>query len=135
MEKVKAVFLRERLDFVKLSDGSEYCYVDGFAFLYIPAGSEYAQIVIVYGDRIVISLDCTADNLNNIFINRMYENTFAADMYAYWYLFGVDEDYSELFDEENYKAITGIFRNEQDAIFSLISEFKYYNGTVEVIRK
>lgn len=135
LEKVKADFLRERLDFVRLEDGSEYCYIDGFAFLYIPAGSEYAQVVIVYGDRIVISIDCTADNLNNIFINRMYENTFAADMYAYWYLFGIDEDYSELFDEENYKSVTGIFRNEQDAIFSLINEFTYYNGTVEVIRK
>ena len=135
LEKVKADFLRERLDFVRLEDGSEYCYIDGFAFLYIPAGSECAQIVIVYGDRIVISIDCTADNLNNIFINRMYENTFAADMYAYWYLFGIDEDYSELFDEENYKSVTGVFRNEQDAIFSLISEFTYYNGTVEVIRK
>ena len=135
LEKVKADFLRERLDFVKLPDGSEYCYIDGFAFLYIPAGSEFAQIVIVYGDRIVISIDCSADNLNNIFINRMYENTFAADMYAYWYLFGVDEDYSELFDEENYNSVTSVFRNEQDAIFSLISEYSYYNGTVEVIRK
>ena len=135
LEKVKADFLRERLDFVALEDGSEYCYIDGFAFLYIPAGSEYAQIVIVYGDRIVISIDCTADNLNNIFINRMYENTIAADMYAYWYLFGIDEDYSELFDEDNYKSVTGIFRSEQDAIFSLINEYSYYNGTVEVLRK
>ena len=58
-----------------------------------------------------------------------------ADMYAYWYLFGVDEDYSELFDEENYAAVTGIFRNEQDAIYSLVVEYSYYNGTVEVIRK
>lgn len=135
LEKVKADFLRERLDFVRLEDGSEYCYIDGFAFLYIPAGSEYAQIVIVYGDRIVMSIDCTADNLNNIFINRMYENTFAADMYAYWYLFGVDEDYAELFNEEDYELYTRDTRSEQDAIFSLISEFTYYNGTVEVIRK
>lgn len=135
LEKVKADFLRERLDFVKLEDGSEYCYIDGFAFLYIPAGSEYAEIVVVYGDRIVISLDCTEHSLSSIFINRMDENAIPADMYLYWYLFGIDEDYSELFDEENYKSVTGIFRNEQDAIFSLISEFTYYNGTVEVIRK
>lgn len=135
LEKIKADFLRERLDFINLPDGSEYCYIDGFAFLYIPAGSEYAQIVIVYGDRFVISLDCTEHSLTNIFMNRMDENAAPADMYKYWYLFGVDEDYSELFDEENYKAVTGVFRNEQDAIFSLISEFTYYNGTVEVIRK
>ena len=135
LEKVKADFLREKLDFVKLPDGSEYCYIDGFAFLYIPAGSEYAQIVIVYGDRIVISLDCTEHSLTSIFMNRMDKSAIPADTYMYWYLFGVDEDYSELFDEENYKSVTGIFRNEQDAIFSLISEFTYYNGTVEVIRK
>ena len=135
LEKVKADFLRERLDFVRLEDGSEYCYIDGFAFLYIPAGSEYAQIVIVYGDRIVISLDCTEHSLTSIFMNRMDKSAIPTDTYMYWYLFGVDEDYAELFDEENYNLYTRDTRSEQDAIFSLISEYSYYNGTVEVIRK
>lgn len=135
LEKVKADFLRERLNFVRLEDGSEYCYIDGFAFLYIPAGSEYAQVVIVYGDRIVISLDCTEHSLTSIFMNRMDKSAIPADTYMYWYLFGVDEDYSELFDEENYDLYTRDTRSEQDAIFSLISEYSYYNGTVEVIRK
>ena len=134
LEKVKAAFLRERLDFVKFEDGSEYCYIDGFAFLYIPADSEYAQIVIVYGDRIVISLDCTVNALNNIFINRMDENAIPESMYNYWYLFGVDEDFAEHFDEEFYKSVEAC-RCEQDAILSLITEFKHYEGTVEVIRK
>ncbi len=135
LEKVKADCLREKLDFVKLEDGSEYCYIDGFAFLYIPAGSEYAQVVIVYGDRIVISLDCTVHSLNSIFINRMYENAIPSGMHPYRYLFGVDEDYAELFNEEDYKSGEVIYRNEQDAIIDLITEFKYYDGTVEVIRK
>lgn len=135
LEKVKADFLRERLDFVKFEDGSEYCYIDGFAFLYIPADSEYAQIVIVYGDRIVISLDCTADSLNNVLINRMNENAIPDDMYPYWYLFGVDEDFAKLFNEEDYESREEIYRNEQDAIINLITPFKYYDGTVEVIRK
>ena len=135
LEKVKADFLRERLDFVKLSDGSEYCYIDGFAFLYIPAGSEYAKVVVVYGDRIVISLDCTVDSLNNIYINRMDKNATPACMYSYWYLFGVDEEYAELFNEEDYELFTRNVRSEQDAIYSLICEFTYYDGTVEVIRK
>lgn len=135
LEKVKADFLRERLDFVRLEDGSEYCYIDGFAFLYIPAGSEYAQIVIVYGDRIVISLDCTEHSLTSIFMNRMDKNAIPADTYMYWYLFGVDEDYAELFNEEDYELYTRDTRSEQDAIFSLISTYTYYNGTVEVIRK
>ena len=68
-------------------------------------------------------------------MNRMDKSAIPADMYMYWYLFGADEDYSELFDEENYNSVTSVFRNEQDAIFSLISEYSYYNGTVEVIRK
>ena len=135
LEKVKADFLRERLDFVRLEDGSEYCYIDGYAFLYIPAGSEYAQIVIVYGDRIVISLDCTEHSLTNIFMNRMDKNAIPADTYMYWYLFGVDEDYAELFNEEDYELYTRDTRSEQDAILSLITEFKHYDGTVEVIRK
>lgn len=135
LEKVKADFLRERLDFIKLEDGSEYCYIDGFAFLYIPAGSEYAQIVIVYGDRIVISLDCTEHSLTNVFMTRMDKNAIPADMYLYFYLFGVDEDYAELFNKEDYELYTRSIRSEQDAIFSLINEYKYYDGTVEVIRK
>ncbi len=135
LEKVKADFLRERLDFIKLEDGSEYCYIDGFAFLYIPAGSEYAQIVIVYGDRIVISLDCTEHSLTNVFMTRMDENVIPADMYLYFYLFGVDEDYAELFNEEDYKLYTQSTVSEQDAIFNLIREYSYYDGTVEVIRK
>lgn len=135
LEKVKADFLRERLDFVKFEDGSEYCYIDGFAFLYIPAGSEYAQIVIVYGDRIVISIECTVDSLNNIYINRMDKNAIPACMYSYWYLFGVDEEYAELYNEEDYELFTRDVRSEQDAIYSLICEFTYYDGTVEVIRK
>ena len=132
--RIKADFLREKLDFIALEDGSEYCYIGGFAFLYIPAESEYAQIVIVYGDRIVISLDCTVNALNNIFINRMDENAIPESMYNYWYLFGVDEDFAELFDEEFYKSVEAC-RCEQDAILSLITEFKHYDGTVEVIRK
>ncbi len=135
LEKVKADFLRERLDFVGFEDGSEYCYIDGFAFLYIPAGSEYAQIVIVYGDRIVISLDCTADSLNNVLVNRMNENAIPDDMYPYWYIFGADEDFAELFNEEDYESAKKMYRNEQDAIINLITEFRYYDGTVEVIRK
>lgn len=135
LERVKADFLRERLDFVGLKDGSEYCYIDGFAFLYIPAGSEYAQVVIVYGDRIVISLDCTADSLNDVFVNRMDKNAIPADKYPYWYLFGADEDFAELFNEEDYESAKEIYRNEQDAIINLITEYKYYDGTVEVIRK
>ncbi|MBR3869407.1 MAG: hypothetical protein IKM66_08825 [Clostridia bacterium] len=137
LEKVKADFLREKLDFIKLEDGSEYCYIDGFAFLYIPAGSEYAQVVIVYGDRIVISLDCTEHCLINIFINRMDENAIPADMYLYWYLFGVDEDsrYAKLYNEEDFKLHSQNLNSEQDAIFSLLTEFKYFDGTVEVIRK
>lgn len=135
LEKVKADFLRERFDFVKFEDGSEYCYIDGFAFLYIPAGSEYAQIVIVYGDRIVISIECTVDSLNNIYINRMDKNAIPACMYSYWYLFGVDEEYAELYNEEDYELFTRDVRSEQDAIYSLICEFTYYDGTVEVIRK
>ena len=134
LEKVKADFLREKLDFIALEDGSEYCYIGGFAFLYIPAESEYAQIVIVFGDRIVISLDCTVNALNNIFINRMDKNAIPESMYNYWYLFGVDEDFAELFDEEFYKSVEAC-RCEQDAILSLITEFKHYDGTVEVIRK
>lgn len=134
-EKIKADLLRENFDFVKFEDGSEYCYVDGFSFLYIPAGSEYAEIVIVYGDRIVISIECTANNMKNIYINRMDKNAIPGDMYSYWYLFGVDEDFAELFNEENYKAVTGLIGNEQDAIFVLINEFCYYDGTVEVIRQ
>ena len=135
LEKVKADFLRERLDFVKLSDSSEYCYIDEFAFLYIPADSEYAQIVIVYGDRIVISLACTVDSLNNVLVNRMNKNAIPDDMYPYWYLFGADEDFAELFNEEDYESAKEIYRNEQDAIIKLITQFKYYEGTVEVIRK
>ena len=135
LEKVKADFLRERLDFVALEDGSEYCYVDGFAFLYIPAGSEYAQIVIVYGDRIVISLDCTEHSLTSIFMNRMDKSAIPADMYMYWYLFGADEDYAELFNEEHYDLYTRDTRSEQDAIYSLVVEYSYYTGTVEVLRK
>ena len=135
LEKVKADFLRERLDFINLPDSSEYCYIDGFAFLYIPAGSEYAQVVIVYGDRIVISLDCTEHSLTNIFMNRMDKSAIPADTYMYWYLFGVDEDYAELFNEEDYELYTRDTRSEQDAIYSLIVEYLYYNGTVEVIRK
>ncbi len=133
--RIKADFLRERFDFIELDDGSEYCYIDGFAFLYIPAGSEYAKTVIVYGDRIVISLDCTVDSMTNIYINRMDKNAIPADMYSYWYLFSVDEDYAELFNEEDYKLYTQSMGNEQDAIFTLINEYKYYDGTVEVIRK
>ena len=132
--RIKVDFLREKLDFIALEDGSEYCYIGGFAFLYIPAESEYAQIVIVYGDRIVISLDCTVNALNNILINRMDENAIPESMYNYWYLFGVDEDFAELFDEEFYKSVEAC-RCEQDAILSLITEFKHYDGTVEVIRK
>lgn len=132
--RIKADFLREKLDFIALEDGSEYCYIGGFAFLYIPAESEYAQIVIVYGNRIVISLDCTVNALNNILINRMDENAIPESMYNYWYLFGVDEDFAELFDEEFYKSVEAC-RCEQDAILSLITEFKHYDGTVEVIRK
>ncbi len=132
--RIKADFLRERLDFVKLDDSGEYYYIDGFAFLYIPAESEYAQIVIVYGDRIVISLDCTVNALNNIFINRPDENAKPESMYNYWYLFGVDKDFAELFDEEFYKSVEAC-RCEQDAILNLITEFRYYDGTVEVIRK
>ena len=135
LEKVKADFLRERLDFVKFEDGSEYCYIDGFAFLYIPADSEYAQIVIVYGDRIVISLDCTVDSLNNVLVNRMNKNAIPDDMYPYWYLFGADEDFAELFNEDDYESREEIYRNDQDAIINLITPFKYYAGTVEVIRK
>lgn len=137
LEKVKADFLREKLDFIKLEDGSEYCYIDGFAFLYIPAGSEYAQVVIVYGDRIVISLDCTEHCLINIFMNRMDENAIPADMYLYWHLFGVDEDsrYAKLYNEEDFKLHSQNLNSEQDAIFSLLTEFKYFDGTVEVIRK
>ncbi len=133
--RIKADFLRERLDFIALEDGSEYCYIDGFAFLYIPADSEYAQIVIVYGDRIVISLDCTVDSLNNVLVNRMNKNAISDDMYPYWYLFGADEDFAELFNEEDYESREEIYRNEQDAIINLITPFKYYDGTVEVIRK
>lgn len=133
--RIKAGFLRKKLDFIALEDGSEYCYIDGFAFLYIPAGSEYAQIVIVYGDRIVISLDCTEHSLTNIFMNRMNENAIPDNMYSYWYLFGADEDFAELFNEEGYKSAKEMYRNEQDAIINLITQFRYYDGTVEVIRK
>ena len=68
-------------------------------------------------------------------MNRMDKSAIPADTYMYWYLFGVDEDYAELFNEENYELYTRDTRSEQDAIFSLISEYSYYNGTVEVIRK
>lgn len=133
--RIKADLLRERFDFLKFDDGSEYCYIDGFTFLYIPAGSEYAKIVIVYGDRIVISIECTVDNMNNIYINRMDKNAIPANMYSYWYIFGVDEEYAEFYNEEDYELYSRFTRSEQDAIFSLLSEFRYYDGTVEVIRK
>lgn len=137
--RIKADFLRERFDFVNLSDGSEYCYVDEFTFLYIPTGSEYAEIVVVYGDRIVVSLECTVDNLSNHSLNQFHikENVMPGSMYAYWYLFGVDEDsrYAHLYSEEDFDLHSRDIRSEQDAIFSLISEYTYYDGTVEVIRK
>lgn len=139
LEKVKADFLRERLDFVGLEDGSEYCYIDEFTFLYIPNGSEYANLVIVYGDRIVISLDCTVDTLRNHSFNLYHyiEDVMPGSLYSYWYLFGVDEDsrFAKLYNEEEYKLHSQSIRSEQDAIFSLINEYKYYDGTVEVIRK
>lgn len=138
-ERVRADSLRENLSFVKLSDGSEYCYIDEFVFLYIPAGSEYAQIVIVYGDRIVISLECNVDNMRNLAIWLFNGNTdeMPGIMYAYWYLFGVDNDsrYAKFYNEDDYKMQLHTIRSEQDAIFFLIQEFSYYEGTVEVIRK
>ena len=97
--KIKADFLRENLDFAKTEDGSEYCYIDNNVFLYIPAKSDYAQIVIVYGDRIVISLNCTVDTMNSIFTETMDKNT-----------------------------------KTEDTI-SIVTQYKYYDGTVEVIRK
>lgn len=138
-EKIQADLLRENFDFVKLNDGSEYCYIYEFIFLYIPADSEYAEIVIVYGDSIVISIECTLDNLRN---NPFYQYHTIADslpgsMYSYWYLFGVDEDsrYAELYNKEDFKLHSEhSIRSEQDAIFYLISDFRYYDGTVEVLR-
>ena len=58
-------------------------------------------------------------------------------MYAYWYLFGVDNDsrYATFYNEDDYNAQLQVIRSEQDAIFFLIQEFSYYEGTVEVIRK
>lgn len=118
-EKIKADVLRDSLDFVKFDDGSEYCYIDEFTFLYIPAGSDYAKIVIVYGDRIVISMDCTASNLFSVTYNKMPAST-----EAYSYLFGGDEG-------GKYEHI----RSEQDAIFMLITPHRYDDGIVEVLRK
>lgn len=138
-EKIKAETFRENFDFVKLEDSGEYCYLDEFTFLYIPAGSEYAKIVVVYGDRIVISLECTLSALRNHSDEHIYQevNYVSDSMNAYWYLFGVDENskYAKLYNEEECKLYSQRVGCEQDAIFSLISEFTYYNGTVEVIRK
>ncbi len=138
-ERVRADAVKEEFNFVKLSDGSEYCYIDEFVFLYIPAGSEYAEIVIVYGDRIVISLECNVDNMRNLAIWLFNGNTdeMPGTMYAYWYLFGVDNDsrFAKFYNEDDYKAQLQVIRSEQDAIFFLIQEFSYYEGTVEVIRK
>ena len=138
-KKIKADLLRENFNFVKLPDGSEYCYIYDFIFLYIPAGSEYAQIVIVYGDAIVISIECTLDNLrNNPFCkNSEIDYMLPGVMYSYWYLFGTDEDssYTALYNEEELKSYyQTCIRSEQDAIFYLISEFTYFDGTVEVLR-
>ena len=138
-ERVSADSLRQEFSLVKLSDGSEYCYIDEFVFLYIPAGSEYAEIVIVYGDRIVISLECNVDNMGNLAIYLFNGNTdeMPGTMYAYWYLFGVDNEsrYAKFYNEDDYKMHSHTIRSEQDAIFFLIQEFNNYEGTVEVIRK
>ena len=138
-ERVRADALREAFSFVKLSDSSEYCYIDEFVFLYIPADSDYAEIVIVYGDRIVISLECNVDNIMNIAYYLFNGNTdeMPGTMYAYWYLFGVDNDsrYEKFYNEDDYNAQLQVIRSEQDAIFFLIQEFSNYEGTVEVIRK
>lgn len=133
-DKIKADSLRENFDFVKLEDSSEYCYIDEFIFFYIPADSEYAKIVIVYGDKIVISLECTVNTLINHHIPQN-DNALPGSMYSYWYLFGVDEDsrYAKLYNEEDYK-LHAHDKCEQDAIFSLVSEFTNYDGTVEVLR-
>lgn len=137
-ERVSADALKEEFSFLKLSDGSEYCYIDEFVFLYIPAGSEYAQIVIVYGDRIVISLECNVDNMMNLAIGLFTDtDAMPGTMYAYWYLFGVDNDsrFAKFYNEDDYKMQSHTIRSEHDAIFFLIQEFSYYEGTVEVIRK
>lgn len=138
-EKIKAGLLRENFDFLKFDDGSEYCYIDEFTFLYIPKGSEYAKLVIVYGDRIVISLECTVDTLRNHYDYQFHtiETVMPGSLYSYWYLFGVDEDsrYAKLYNEEDYNLYSQSIRSEQDAIFNLIREFTYYEGTVQVFNK
>lgn len=138
-KKIKADLLRENFDFIKLPDSSEYCYIYEFIFLYIPAGSEYAEIVIVYGDSIVISIECTLDNLHNNPFYKYNKTDYMLPgvMYSYWYLFGTDEDssYTALYNEEELKSYyQTCIKSEQDAIFYLISEFTYFDGTVEVLR-
>ncbi len=133
---ISADFLRERFTFSKFSDGSEYCYIEDCLFLYIPAGSEEARIVIVYGDKIVINVECTSTNMFNVLLEHFPTNEgyMAADMYDYWYLFGVDKEsrYASCIDEEQFNTHKSVLRNDQDAVFNLILGYSNYNGTVQV---
>ncbi len=131
---ITADLLREKFEFSKFADESEYCYIEDFLFLYIPANSDEARIVIVYGDKVVINIECTKDNMLNVVLNHFPLNGMPGDMYAYWYLFGVDADnrYAHLLDENQFDTVKNNWKDKTDAVYSLIQGYSRYDGTVQV---
>lgn len=128
-------YIDGKINLEKFDDGSEYAYLGENQFMYFPAGSENAKLVIVAGEKAVISLDISTDDVNNLFghLNNKNYPSYAQNI---WYLEGGANEnsiYADAYNENEYNAyITNMLISNTEAIYNIAIEFAYYNGTIQV---
>lgn len=121
----------------KFGDGSEYAYLGENRFLFFSADSENAKFVIVAGEKAVISLDVTVDDMRNLcYAVDPENNSYPGYVENIWYIEGgVTENsiYAYAYDADDYNTfISQMIITPTEAIYNIAMEFASYNGTIQV---